>query len=384
MSDFDDWCDEHLPELYNVGMFDSEEISDEVWEAVNELAAETVLDHIEDPAEREETNEALMDAASAWFRGHHDLMIEAAATDAAPPDDLLKRPQTSQHSADWYAQRRNRLTASEFAQIMDGRRGALLRQKIDTTATGDRPAQAPVAIAQADGEMIATSWGHRFEPLTRKIYELELAGVGTVCDTLGRFTHQVHPWLSASPDGVVLSGPLAGRLVEIKSPKSRIPGDFVPSEYYIQMQIQMEVCDIDAVDFIEARFAQGPADDYDEDAAAAADWKGRIQVYGNLESPETWTYRYSEPVEDLDEAIMPPPPEGDLPLLEDSVWWLISWHPRTVLRNPEWWANEGWPAASLFWAEVQSLRDATPPAVVEAAAAEAKIEHVGSGGWMGR
>jgi hypothetical protein len=377
MSDFDDWCDEHLPELYSVGMFDNEDMSDEVWEAVNELAAETVLDYIDDPAERDETSEAILDAAREWFRGHHELTVEAIATtaSAATLDELLKRPQTSQHSADWYAQRRNRLTASEFAQILDGRRGALLRQKIDTTAMGDRPSQAPVAIAQADGEMIATSWGHRFEPVTRDIYELELAGVGTVCDTLGRFTHQIHPWLSASPDGVVLSGPLAGRLIEIKSPKTRIPGDFVPSEYYVQMQIQMEVCDIDAVDFIEARFAQSPVDNYDEKAITDARWKGRIQVYGNLERNETWTYRYSEPVEDLDDAVIPAPP-ADLPLLEDTVWWLVSWHPRTVLRNPEWWREEGWPAASLFWAEVQSLRGVTPPAT--------KIELIGSGGWLGR
>lgn len=381
MSDFDDWCDEHLPELYNVGMFDSEEISDEVWEAVNTLAAETVLEHIEDPAEREEVGDSLLEAARDWFQGHHEMMVDSIAAAAAAPDELLTRPQTSQHSADWYAQRRNRLTASEFAAILDGRRGALLRQKIDTTATGDRPQQAPVAIAQSDGEMIATSWGHRFEPITRKIYELELAGVDTVCDTLGRFTHLVHPWLSASPDGVVLTGALAGRLVEIKSPKSRIPGDFVPVDYYVQMQVQMEVCDIDAVDFIEARFAQSSADDFDEEAAADADWKGRIHVYGHLDRPETWTYRYSEPVEDLDDATMPAGPD-DLPLLEDSVWWLIGWYPRTVLRNRDWWADEGWPAASLFWAEVQSLRETGPP--VALTVDDAKIAHVGTGGWMGR
>jgi hypothetical protein len=390
------WCDEHLPELYDPGMFDEEETHVAVWEAVETLLADTVLNYLDDPDERDTLHEELTEAAQSWFRFHHTLYLESLV--AAPPTALLSRPQTSQHSADWYAQRSHRLTASEFSQILDGRRGALLRSKLApppvdedgnllTTAPGSQ--QHPIAIAQPDGEMSATLWGHRFESVTRAIYEQELAGAGTVNDTLGRFQHQVHPWLSASPDGVVISGPRAGRLVEIKSPKTRQPGEFVPTDYYAQMQVQMEVCDADAVDFVEAQFAQRPVfhylmsgavgwtplSDADLEAVAAAHWKGRIQVYGFPERPSTWVYRYTAPVEDLDDAaaayLTPPPPATDppLPLLEESIWWLTGFYPRTVLRNPTWWSETGWPAASQFWAEVESLRDdpAAAAAVLEAA-----------------
>jgi hypothetical protein len=396
-----EWCDEHLPDIYNPGMFDNEEIADEVWATVGGTAHETVIQFLDDADEQMQMNEQLHDAAQEWFRAHHELVLEAIT--ATSPKELMERPQTSQHSADWYSQRRNRLTASEFAQILDGRRGALLRSKvapIPEGAASDRPMSAPVSVAQTDGEMVATSWGHRFESVTRDIYELELAGVGCVCDTLGRFQHQIVEWLSASPDGVVVSGPLAGRLVEIKSPKTRQPGDFVPTEYYVQMQIQMEVCDVDAVDFIEAQFAQrpvihlpaapvapatapssSPLAPEDAAAVAAARWKGRIRVFGVLNDSSTWCYRYSTPVEDLEDAVIPAGPEG-MPLLEESVWWLTGWFPRTVLRNRNWWEETGWPAAQMFWAEVQSLRDMDGPAAAEVSSANDNvISHIG---WAGR
>ena len=381
-SDFAEWADTNLPDLYDSGMFDYEEIAEDVWEAVDLVAKDTVLDFIEDAEERDETSDAITEAAREWFRGHHELLIEtlpiAPATAMAA---LQNKPQTSQHSADWYAQRRNRLTASEFAQILDGRRGALLRSKIaplEAGAAADRAAAAPVAIAQPDGEMVATSWGHRFEPVVRDIYELEIAGVGTVCDTLGRFTHGEVPWLSASPDGVVLRGPLAGRLVEIKSPKTRVPGTFVPDEYYVQMQIQMEVCDCPAVEFVEAQFAQRPAGEEPADIVEAARWKGRIEVYGNFDDSTTWCYRYSRPVEDLEDITADTwsrSVPADLPLLEASVWWLTGWFPRTVLRNREWWSDVGWPAAELFWTQVVSGRESWQAPTTD------KIEHVG--GWLG-
>ena len=342
MTDLDSWCDETLPELYDEGMFDCEEISDEVWEAVT-----AAMEPFEDD---EELASSILLVANAWFRAHHEIMLGLLCP--TPVTALCNRPQIVQHTTDWYAQRRHRLTASEFAQILDGRRGALLRQKL-STETGDRVGIAPVGIAQSDGEMNATTWGHRFESVTRRIYELEIAGVGTVCDTLGRFTHATIPWLSASPDGVVTHGSLQGRLVEIKSPKTRQPDEFVPYEYYVQMQVQMEVCDVEAVEFVEAQFAQRPVDSMtigDHAAVAKARWKGEIEVRGHLEDSTSWRYRYTEPVEDAHEAIFPT--DEQLPLLEHSVWWLTGWYPRTVLRNRGWWLSVGKPAAEAFWAEV--------------------------------
>ena len=87
----------------------------------------------------EADQEAIHDAAADWFRAYRDLVIEAI--EPVPLGQiaaLVSKPQIAQHTADWYAQRRNRLTASEFAHILDGRRGSLLRSKL-ATDTQDRP-----------------------------------------------------------------------------------------------------------------------------------------------------------------------------------------------------------------------------------------------------
>ena len=361
------WCDEFLPAIYNPGLFDDEETTDDVWESVSQAIEASQIDD-------EETKEEILDTAGDWFRAHRDLEIDSL--EPIPQEQIqsiLDSPQTTQHSADWYTQRKNRLTASEFYQILTGSRERLLKTKLE--AQGDRPAMSPVALAQSDGEMVATSWGHRFEPVVRDIYELE--NDATVFDRLGRFTHRDYSWLSASPDGIVTKGSTAGRLIEIKAPKNRQPGTYVPAEYYVQMQIQMEVTDLEAVDFIEAQFEQTviysavhEVVQVDQVEPHEGTWTGQINVYGVLEDSTSWSYVYSRPVKSRAEIVMPP---SDLPLLESSIWTLKAWFPRTVLRNRTWWDTVGRPEAETFWAEVLSRRDLT--------ASESTIEHVG--GWLG-
>lgn len=378
MCDSYGWCEIHLPEIYDVGMYDYTAAEKEVSETVTQLIDETIRPFIED--DDDTTVDELCSAADRWFKQYHAANIKAVPVVSAERITALQAgPQVDQHSAEWYTQRRNRLTASEFGDLFTaGRRKALLASKVDPTAARDYVQTTTVSIAQPDGTMIATYWGHRFEPVVRQIYEEEIAGRGVVCDTLGRFTHRTHPWLSASPDGLVVSGPLAGRLIEIKAPKSRKPGAFVPNDYYVQMQVQMEVCDLDAVDFLEACFAQKPTFHYETgtmseelpSGLADAHWKGRVEVYGHHDNPTTWSYRYSIAVEDLEDAEWLTPAPTDVPLLESTVWWLVGWYPRTVLRNRRWWGEVGGPEAGRFWTDVECGRAAfVAPKVV--------------GGWLG-
>jgi len=158
-----------------------------------------------------------------------------------------------------------------------------------------------------------------------------------------------------------MKGALRGRLLEIKAPKSRQPGEFVPYEYYVQMQIQMEVADLEAVDFIEAQFKQRHVTAITEEDAIAlhhAAWKGRIRVIANTVIG-TLRYVYSGPVEDLEEVMEPQGPpalDEDEAIVEDSIWWLVALYPRTVLRNADWWSTVAEPAAAAFWKEVEAKR----------------------------
>jgi hypothetical protein len=389
-----EWCDEYLPELYNPGFFDDEYTTNTIREQIMQLAHSTILEFIDDEDDRDAMFEEIQDTAEDWIRTHRDAEIDALQ----PLSDdevsaIMSRPQITQHSGDWYAQRSNRLTASEFSKILDGRRGRLLREKIANVPV-DR-SQSNMGIATEDGQMNACIWGHRFEPIVRQIYELEYAGVGTVCDTIGRLTHATIPWLSASPDGLVLKGPLAGRLVEIKAPYSRDPdeSEFIYKDYYPQMQIQMEVCDLEAVDFTEAIFGQCYTSIKDEHAEeiASARWKGYIRVIGKWGDYSTWKYQYTPPVEDLEDASLPPMEPSsntDVSILETSVWWLKNWYPRTVLRNRTWWKNKAKPSAEMFWAQVLSGRESKQELELEPEPeteqeTEPETELETPNGWMG-
>jgi len=375
-SEIDEWCDENLPEIYHTAMFDFEEVADRVWEEFHALTApfenmleDTVLDH-------------LSETAHAWMKAHHELIIETSLEPVAEQQlqQLVLQRQTPQHATEWYAEKSECLTASEIHDIFSGSRAALLRRKValyrskgsDASVDDNGISRSTVSVSQPDGNMMATYWGHRFEPIIRRIYEEEKAGRDTVLDGLGRFRHAdpAFEWLRASPDGLVMRGPLAGRLVEIKAPKTRIPDDLVPSEYWIQMQMQAEVLNLDAVEFVEGQFQQRhksamTAEDWI--TFTSAKWKGELMVVNRAKSGwkvvDDLEYIYSDPVRDASD--LKPLNEEKDEVLEESCWWLTGFFPRTVLRDREWWESVALPQAQAFWAEYLEAREKQEAVVVE-------------------
>ncbi|KXS21858.1 hypothetical protein M427DRAFT_280326 [Gonapodya prolifera JEL478] len=71
-------------------------------------------------------------------------------------------------------------------------------------------------------------------------------------------------WVAASPDGFIpehvspgAANVIPERLIEVKCPfQRRLDATIVPLSYWIQMQIQMEVCNIDLCDFFEVRMRE--------------------------------------------------------------------------------------------------------------------------------
>jgi hypothetical protein len=101
-------------------------------------------------------------------------------------------------------------------------------------------------------------WGNKYEPLTVMLYEYRnQCKVGE----FGCIQHPAYPFIGASPDGIVVSEDSSayGRMLEIKNVVSREITGIPKMDYWVQMQVQMEVCDLNECDFVETQFKE-----YDE------------------------------------------------------------------------------------------------------------------------
>lgn len=168
---------------------------------------------------------------------------------------LLSVPQPKQKSAEWYEFRHNILTASNVWKVFStpSQYNSLVYEKC-------RPYQMDEHL-EGMGWKHPTStnamhWGVRYEPVSIAIYcSLNQTCVGE----FGCIVHPTIPYLAASPDGINIDAnndKLYGRMIEVKNIVNReITG--VPLEHYwIQMQVQMEVCNLNECDFIETRFKE--------------------------------------------------------------------------------------------------------------------------------
>ena len=154
-----------------------------------------------------------------------------------------------QRSEEWYKLRENVLTASSLADALGkghfNTRESLL---IDKTSKEKKP--------YVTNDII--QWGVKYEPIATMYYEL-LNKVKIV--EFGLVPHPKLKIFGASPDGICdIDSPkdYIGRMLEIKCPPIRKfwekPG--VPQHYWMQMQGQLETCDLEECDFFQVKLLE--------------------------------------------------------------------------------------------------------------------------------
>ena len=96
----------------------------------------------------------------------------------------------------------------------------------------------------------------------------------------GCIKHKTIEHLAASPDGINIkkNNSRYGRLLEIKNIVNREINGRPKKEYWIQMQMQMECCDLDECDFLETRFKEYPTEkDFDDDGSFTFTKEGKTK-----------------------------------------------------------------------------------------------------------
>ena len=152
--------------------------------------------------------------------------------------------QPAQRTDEWYAFRNNLLTASNIWKVFgtESQRNSLIYEKCKC--------EQEKRIFN-----LSMQWGNIFEPLSIKIYELKY---NTTIEDYGCIPHPNYPFIGASPDGINIDpeSEKFGRMLEVKNIYNREIDGIPKDEYWIQMQIQMETCDLDICDFLETRFLE--------------------------------------------------------------------------------------------------------------------------------
>ena len=184
---------------------------------------------------------------------------------------LQNIPQPKQKTEEWYKFRYNIISASNLWKAISNETNinSLIYEKC-----------APFSMAQsnfANNTNSAMHWGNKYEPVTVMVYEHMY---NTKLGEFGCIQHPRYQYIGASPDGINIdpTNERYGRMVEIKNIVNREITGIPKEEYWVQTQIQMEVCDLDECDFVETRFLEyGSEDAFYEDQTH--DYKGVILCF---------------------------------------------------------------------------------------------------------
>ena len=279
---------------------------------------------------------------------------------------LQNVPQPEQRTPEWYEFRYQHLTASNIWKTFttESARNQLIFEKCQ-----------PLTVDKFSGVNIESPmhWGQKYESVSVQLYE---ALYKTQVSDFGCIPHQTHSFLAASPDGISTAAhsDRYGRMLEVKNIVNREITGIPKMEYWIQMQMQLEVCDLNECDFLETRFKEYPdAEAFYKDAvsdstsaavsdrtsAAVSDRtenkRGTMMLFLRQNGQPLYAYAplslpydaYPQWQEEMMEK------HSDLNWLKNIYWKLDQLSCVLVLRNKLWFAS-ALPALKAIWQTIET------------------------------
>lgn len=250
---------------------------------------------------------------------------------------IENKPQPEQKSNEWYLFRHNLITASSAWKVFKSQ--SSINQLI---------VEKCKAMDLSKYDIVNTGTpmhhGNKYEDVSIMFYEHKYK---TKVKDYGCIQHDTYSFLGASPDGINVdpSSDRYGRMLEIKNPTSREITGIPKEDYWIQMQLQMETCNLHECDFLETSFKE-----YEDEAAFMNDGtftysnndelKGII-VYFIKQGKPLYEYmplyisknEYDMWYDNLMEK------HNDLTWITNIYWRLEQYSCVLVLRNKEWFKN---------------------------------------------
>lgn len=191
---------------------------------------------------------------------------------------LLRVPQPEQRTPAWYEMRKEMITASSAATLIP-RTKHYMREYIqhydleksfrEDSSRGCNPySNREEFFLDKCGHRTffgneATLWGQKYEDVVQAIYSRH---IGEHIYNFGLIPHPTLPYLGASPDGISE----LGKMLEIKVPFRRKITGVPPMYYWVQVQLQLEVCNLEVCDFVECKMSE-----FDSEEAWYADTRAQ-------------------------------------------------------------------------------------------------------------
>jgi len=252
---------------------------------------------------------------------------------------LRSKPQPPQRTAEWYKFRHDLITASNAYKAFESQSkiNELIYEKCQPLKTTDD-------TSSFVNVNTSFHWGQKYEPLSVMIYEDKY---NTRVDDFGCIKHDTYKFLGASPDGINVdeSSDRFGRMLEIKNIVNREITGNPKKEYWIQTQLQMEVCDLNECDFLETKFVEFESfDEFDKDTSEKQ--KGIILYFNTKEGKPFYLYKpltitKPEEIEQWEEEMMDKYQSTifNMVWIKNCYWKLETFSCVLITRNQKWFED---------------------------------------------